>query len=45
MISCPHCGESYFTGDTLQELERIKLHQSSFAEKRSVSVAKFHDAA
>ena len=45
MVSCPNCGESYFTADTLYELERIKLHRSSFAEKRSVSVAKFHDAA
>ena len=45
MISCPNCGESYFAADTLHELERIKLHRSSFAEKRPVSVAKFHDAA
>lgn len=45
MISCPNCGESYFTAETLHELERIKLHRGSFAEKRSVSVAKFHDAA
>lgn len=45
MISCPHCGEVYFTADTLHEIERIKLHRSSFAERRPVSVAKFHDAA
>jgi YgiT-type zinc finger domain-containing protein len=45
MISCPNCGESYFSADTLREIERIKLHRSSFAEKRPVSVAKFHDAA
>jgi len=45
MLSCLNCGESYFTADTLHELERIKLHRSSFAEERPVSVAKFHDAA
>lgn len=45
MVSCPNCGESYLTADTLQELERIKLHKNKFSEKRSISVAKFHDAA
>ena len=45
MVSCPNCGENYFTAHTLHELERIKLHRSSFAEKQSVAVAKFHDAA
>jgi YgiT-type zinc finger domain-containing protein len=24
LISCPHCEESYFTEETLQEIERIK---------------------
>ncbi len=41
MVSCPHCGESYFTADTLHEIERIKLHQKSFAVERPVPVAKF----
>ena len=41
MVSCPHCGESYFTADTLHEIERIKLHHKSFAVERSVPVAKF----
>jgi len=27
MVSCPHCGESYFTAETLHELERIKRHR------------------
>jgi YgiT-type zinc finger domain-containing protein len=44
IISCPHCGESYLTAETLHELERIKLHRKSFAAKRSVSVATFVDA-
>ncbi|OQY91598.1 MAG: hypothetical protein B6D39_06500 [Anaerolineae bacterium UTCFX2] len=41
MVTCPHCGESYFTADTLHEIERIKLHRQSFAEKREVAIAEF----
>jgi YgiT-type zinc finger domain-containing protein len=41
IITCPHCGESYFTADTLHEIERIKLHRQSFAEKRQVAIAEF----
>ena len=41
MISCPHCGESYLTADTMHELERIKLHRKSFATERPVRVAEY----
>jgi hypothetical protein len=41
MVTCPHYGESYFTADTLYEIERIKLHRQSFAEKREVAIAEF----
>jgi len=41
VISCPHCGESYLTAETLHEIERIKLHRQSFAQERPVSVAAF----
>ncbi|MFQ5863994.1 MAG: type II toxin-antitoxin system MqsA family antitoxin [bacterium] len=41
MISCPKCGESYFTAETLHEIERIKLHRKTFAVERPVSVASF----
>jgi len=41
MISCPHCGESYLTADTLHEIERIKLHRRSMAEQKTVSVVTF----
>ncbi len=41
VISCPHCGESYLTAETLHEIERIKLHRQSFAKARSVPVAVF----
>lgn len=41
MISCPHCGESYFTAETLHELERIKTNRNSLAVPRQVAVAEF----
>ena len=41
VVSCPHCGESYLTAETLHEIERIKLHRKSFAVERSVEVASF----
>jgi len=41
MISCPNCGESYLTAETLHEIERIKLHRRSFAVERPVEVASF----
>ena len=39
VISCPHCGESYLTAETLHEIERIKANRQSFAKERSVPVA------
>ena len=45
LISCPRCGEGYFTAKTLHEVERIKLHREGFAEIKPVSVARFHHAA
>lgn len=41
LISCSHCRESYFTAETLHEIERIKLHREGFAHKRPVPVATF----
>jgi hypothetical protein len=41
IVSCPHCGESYLTAETLHELERIKLHRRAWAQQRSVPVAAF----
>ncbi len=42
IISCPHCGESYITAETMHEIARIKLHRNSFASERPVAVAEFH---
>lgn len=40
LVSCPHCGESYFTADTLHEIERIKLHRQLLAEQRPVPIVR-----
>jgi YgiT-type zinc finger domain-containing protein len=45
LVSCPHCGESYFTADTLHEIEHIKLHRKALAVERSVEVASFTERA
>jgi YgiT-type zinc finger domain-containing protein len=31
IVSCPHCGESYLSVETLHEIERIKLHRRAWA--------------
>ena len=41
LISCPHCGESYFTAETLHEIERIKRYRLQVAKPRPVPVANF----
>jgi len=39
--TCPHCGESYFTAQTLLEIERIKALRKSVAVERPIPVALF----
>jgi YgiT-type zinc finger domain-containing protein len=41
IVSCPNCGESYLTAETLLEIERIKLHRENWAKERNVLVAAF----
>ena len=41
VMSCPNCGESYLTAQTLHEVERIKRHRQQVAIKRPVAVAAF----
>ena len=45
MWSCPNCGESYFTAQTIHEVERIKALRKSVAKSRSVPVAAFEKTA
>lgn len=40
-ISCPHCGESYLTAQTLREIENIKSNRRKLAVERPVPVATF----
>lgn len=41
VVSCPNCGESYLTAETLHEIERIKLHRRSLARSRPVATVSF----
>ncbi|WP_445175731.1 type II toxin-antitoxin system MqsA family antitoxin [Microcoleus sp.] len=41
VISCPHCGSSYLTAETLHEIDRIKRQRKSVAVGCSVEVASF----
>jgi YgiT-type zinc finger domain-containing protein len=41
VISCPHCGESYLTAETLHAFERIKRERQRLAVTRPVPVASF----
>jgi len=45
VVSCPRCGESYLTANTLREIERIRLHRQQLTEDRMVPVARFGGAA
>ena len=38
LVSCPNCGESYLTAETLHEIERLKLHRKSLAVERPVEI-------
>ena len=41
VVSCPHCGESYLTAETLHEIERLKRHHKILAVERPVEVVRF----
>jgi len=41
LISCPDCGESYFTAETMRKIEVIKQKRNSIAITRNIPVAKF----
>ncbi|MBK7003413.1 MAG: YgiT-type zinc finger protein [Rhodoferax sp.] len=42
--SCQNCGESYFSSQTMHEIERIKALRKSVAVNRPVAVAAFEAA-
>ena len=45
VVSCPSCGESYLTAETLKEIERIRMHWRELSVDKKVPVAKFGGAA
>jgi len=38
---CPHCGESYFTADTLQEVERLRMHRAGLTARSMAPVVAY----
>jgi YgiT-type zinc finger domain-containing protein len=45
VVSCPHCGESYLTAETLDEIERLQKQRKKVGVVKRVLVAKFQGAA
>lgn len=41
LIVCPECGESYFTAQTLHQIETIKQQKKSLAINRLIPVVSF----
>jgi len=41
MVVCPHCGQNYFTADTLHEVERLRLHKKSIGAPRVAPVIRY----
>jgi hypothetical protein len=39
LICCGSCGESYFTAETMHEIERVRTHRKSFGIAQTVTVA------
>ena len=38
---CPHCGESYFTASTLQEVERLRMHRAGLTARSMAPVLSY----
>jgi YgiT-type zinc finger domain-containing protein len=41
VMSCPDCGESYLTAETLHQIDRIKRDREHLTQERPVEVATF----
>ncbi|HKQ48177.1 MAG TPA: YgiT-type zinc finger protein [Phycisphaerae bacterium] len=41
LVTCSPCGESYFTAETLHEIERIRLHWREFTVAKKMLIAQF----
>ena len=40
-VQCPHCGERYFSAQTLLELENIKANRNTLTRKRTLPFVVF----
>jgi YgiT-type zinc finger domain-containing protein len=45
VVSCPSCGETYLSAETLKEIERIRLHWRQLTVSKRIPLAKFGGAA
>ncbi len=43
VASCPNCGESYLSAETLHEIDRIRRERQSYTVERPVAVARLED--
>ncbi len=41
VVSCPNCGESYLTAETVHEIERLKTHRKALGVQRQVRSVAF----
>lgn len=41
VVSCPNCGTSYLTAETLQQIDRIRRDRKHLTIERPVEVASF----
>jgi YgiT-type zinc finger domain-containing protein len=41
VVSCPNCGASYLTAQTIQAIEQIKQNRGARSEARAIAVARF----
>jgi YgiT-type zinc finger domain-containing protein len=45
VVTCSQCGESYLTAETLQELERMRLHSRELIRHKTMPVARYAKSA
>jgi YgiT-type zinc finger domain-containing protein len=41
VVSCPNCGASYLTAQTIQAIEQIKQNRGDRSEAKAIAVASF----
>ena len=41
VVSCPNCGSSYLTAQTMQAIDQIKQHRNDRSQSRPIAVASF----